>query len=374
MADSPPSALPPKTRGGPVVLLVGEEAHLKAWTRMVAQGASTVLTATSRAQATQQLRKSPVDILIALVQGGDSRAATWFREAGATRVGLAKIAVVDDPSPALLQSLVNRGGVCRLFAMPLTPRGIHQALKELEPASVVVLPAPEKTAIQLTPPSPEWQKALSGGESLERRLSRMESSRNALAMENETLRSQIEMLRIHSTTDPLTGLSNRREFETRLRGEWGRYRRYHRPLSAVMLDIDFFKSINDTHGHECGDVVLTTLASLIRRHQREHDLTCRYGGEEFIVLMPETTLGSAFNVAEGLRRLVARYPFRCGGKAIAVRISMGVAGVLEHDPPDVETFLRFADLALYRAKNEGRNRTVILDPKDSERILRIGGG
>lgn len=186
---------------------------------------------------------------------------------------------------------------------------------------------------------------------------------------NKALTLLNHSLKIQSTTDPLTGLFNRREFMARIKSEWARSNRYGRPLSLVMLDIDHFKKINDSNGHECGDRVLQTLGELIQRNKRAQDVTCRYGGEEFIVMLPETSLESAFHVAEGLRRLVGNYTFRYKGQRISVHVSMGVAGLAEHKPTSVDLFINLADTAMYRAKKDGRDRTVIIDPARPDEIL-----
>jgi diguanylate cyclase (GGDEF)-like protein len=180
-----------------------------------------------------------------------------------------------------------------------------------------------------------------------------------------------ESLNIQATVDALTGLFNRRELNSRLHAEWGRFKRHGHPLSMIMFDIDFFKRVNDDHGHECGDRVLQMLGELVRRQQRRQDIACRFGGEEFVVLLPETGLDAAFTVAESLRSRVAKHPFRCGRSRLAVRISLGVAGAAEHAPANEDDFVKVADLGLYRAKGEGRNRTVIVEPGDRGAILRM---
>jgi two-component system, cell cycle response regulator len=131
-----------------------------------------------------------------------------------------------------------------------------------------------------------------------------------------------------------------------------------KPLTVLVLDIDFFKSINDTHGHDAGDDVLREFATRVRKSIRGIDLACRYGGEEFVIVMPETDMGVATIVAERLRRRIASEPFPIGhgSRSIEVTISIGLATLDTDD--NAGTILKRADQALYRAKRDGRNRVV----------------
>jgi diguanylate cyclase (GGDEF)-like protein len=200
---------------------------------------------------------------------------------------------------------------------------------------------------------------------------RLAEALREIEQKNRALTLLNESLNIQATVDPLTGLFNRREFRNRLQGEWARFKRHKRPISLVMLDIDHFKQVNDSHGHECGDAVLQGLGAILRGQQRRHDIACRYGGEEFIVLLPETLLDAAFLVAEGMRKRVSNHVFRYKELRLSISISLGVAGALEHNPGNEDEFINLADQALYRAKAEGRNRTVVLEPH-SDRIWKAG--
>lgn len=200
---------------------------------------------------------------------------------------------------------------------------------------------------------------------------RLAEALREIEQKNRALTLLNESLNIQATIDPLTGLFNRREFRSRLQEEWARFKRHKRPISLVMLDIDHFKQVNDSHGHECGDAVLQGLGAILRSQQRRHDIACRYGGEEFIVLLPETLLDAAFLVAEGMRKRVSNYVFRYKELRLNISISLGVAGALEHNPGNEDEFINLADQALYRAKAEGRNRTVVLEPH-GDRIWKTG--
>jgi two-component system, cell cycle response regulator len=160
-------------------------------------------------------------------------------------------------------------------------------------------------------------------------------------------------------TDALTGLHNRRYMESHLTTLAEQASSRGKPLAVMMLDIDFFKSINDNYGHDAGDDVLREFAVRVRKSIRGIDLACRYGGEEFVIVMPETDLHVAGMVAERLRRSVAGDPFvvNKGAKRIEVTISIGLSR-LESKGEAVSDVLKRADNALYRAKHDGRNRVV----------------
>jgi len=160
-----------------------------------------------------------------------------------------------------------------------------------------------------------------------------------------------------SIKDGLTGVYNRRFLESRLAEEFERHKRYLRPLSIIMQDIDFFKGINDTYSHPCGDYILKTFASLIGSTIRKVDIFARYGGEEFCCVLPETGLESATKLAEHLRRKVEDEIFRFNETEIKITVSQGVAE-LKKETVSAEELLRRADDALYEAKETGRNKVV----------------
>jgi two-component system cell cycle response regulator len=162
-----------------------------------------------------------------------------------------------------------------------------------------------------------------------------------------------------AVTDGLTGLHNRRYLDSHLQTLFDRAVTRRRPLSVMITDLDRFKSINDTHGHDGGDDVLREFASRLRRNVRGIDLACRFGGEEFVVVMPDTDGAIAERVAERIRAEIATMPFPIGrdGKAVEVTISIGVSSILKGQDT-VEAMMKRADLALYEAKNGGRNRVV----------------
>jgi two-component system cell cycle response regulator len=174
----------------------------------------------------------------------------------------------------------------------------------------------------------------------------------------ERLRDNVQMSIEMAITDALTGLYNRRYMESHLGSLVEQASSRSKPLTVLVLDIDYFKSINDTHGHDAGDDVLREFAVRIRKSIRGIDLACRFGGEEFVVVMPETDLAVATMVAERLRRRIASEPFpiQQGARSIEVTISIGIAALGSAD--NAATVFKRADQALYRAKRDGRNRVV----------------
>jgi two-component system cell cycle response regulator len=164
-----------------------------------------------------------------------------------------------------------------------------------------------------------------------------------------------EELYKQATLDPLTKIYNRKHFNGEIESEVARARRYGRPLSFLMMDIDFFKKVNDTWGHSAGDYVLKTVASAMKDTLRAQDILARFGGEEFALILPETNNENAFALAEKLRVKIEKTVFEYEGTKIAVTISIGVATLkTAHAGPD--DLLAEADKNLYVAKDAGRNR------------------
>ncbi|MCL6473863.1 MAG: sensor domain-containing diguanylate cyclase [Firmicutes bacterium] len=164
-------------------------------------------------------------------------------------------------------------------------------------------------------------------------------------------------------TDGLTGLFNRRYMDIRLEEEISRSQRYHRRFSLILADVDHFKQINDTWGHATGDLVLQGVSRLLVENLRETELVFRYGGEEFLVILPEAALAQATSVAQRLREVIERHPFQTvdGSSILHVTFSAGVAEYPTHGT-DKSTLLAAADQALYLAKQRGRNRVELLPP------------
>ncbi|WP_247494232.1 sensor domain-containing diguanylate cyclase [Bradyrhizobium sp. 164] len=172
------------------------------------------------------------------------------------------------------------------------------------------------------------------------------------------LTQKAALLETLATTDPLTGLSNRRHFLDCLGAEWSRFQRYYRSVSVLMLDIDHFKSVNDRHGHAVGDVAIKAVAAACLDGKRKSDIVGRLGGEEFAVLLPETSLSRARIVAERIRKHVI---IVAGKVQFGVTVSIGIAEATV-SMSGIDTLMSAADHALYQAKAEGRNRCIAFAP------------
>jgi diguanylate cyclase (GGDEF)-like protein len=171
---------------------------------------------------------------------------------------------------------------------------------------------------------------------------------------HEETRSSLEKL---ASTDALTGLYNRRQFMLLANAELARAQRYGRPISVALADLDHFKQVNDLYGHEAGDLALRAFADLVRDALRDSDVACRYGGEEFAFVFPETTPQEAAVFAERLRlRLEALIIPLTGSQHVRLTVSFGISDASAHK---LEDALRLADDALYQAKAKGRNQVLL---------------
>jgi diguanylate cyclase (GGDEF)-like protein len=219
-----------------------------------------------------------------------------------------------------------------------------------KPRHLVAVPLPAEGEIiaivgtwSRTQPHPESVKLLES-------LAFFAGSQLARALEFRKVRESAER-------DALTGLTNRKAFERALARERQRFERYQHPVALLVADVDHFKAVNDTHGHEAGDEVLRALAEALRRALRDVDTVARFGGEEFVMLLPETGLRAASEVAERVRASVEALSVEWRGTRIPVRVSVGVSACPEC-AADPDELVRSGDAALYQAKGQGRNRVV----------------
>ena len=184
---------------------------------------------------------------------------------------------------------------------------------------------------------------------------RLRRSRVEVEAASRALEEKNQLLEVLAITDGLTGLYNRNKLDEILVNQFARFRRYRRPFALLMLDLDNFKSINDNYGHVAGDEVLTAVAATLKKSVRTVDYVARYGGEEFVVVLTETPMGAALEIAERIRAGVEVPRFNAGSKTISVTVSLGVTYSQESDD-DPEKMLFRADHALYEAKRAGRNQ------------------
>ena len=175
---------------------------------------------------------------------------------------------------------------------------------------------------------------------------------------------------LQASTDTLTGLYNRRQFEAMTKQAFALHERTGNPFSVIMLDIDHFKNINDTYGHDAGDVVLKHLAEVMQHTMRQSDIIARFGGEEFIIFLMNTPPAEGVLAANKLREAIETESFMSGSTKIPVTISLGVSTSQESD---IATLAKEADLALYYSKEHGRNQVTMYMPSmtsDSETIAK----
>ncbi len=197
----------------------------------------------------------------------------------------------------------------------------------------------------------------------------LHTARRIVAMERRLAEAR-DRFRTQATRDPLTGLANRMHIMETLDREVQRTERQHTPVSVIMVDLDHFKRINDTHGHPAGDEVLRQASARMNDAIRSYDAVGRYGGEEFIVVLPGADLKTASIVAERLRRAISDCCVRLPTGNLQVTASLGVSAIGGGVPIDPEELVKRADAALYQAKDEGRNR-VVCAQSERPRVLRV---
>ncbi|MGH7720902.1 MAG: diguanylate cyclase [Gemmatimonadaceae bacterium] len=216
-----------------------------------------------------------------------------------------------------------------------------------------------------------------------RAMLRLKASQHNLAIANDKLAIANDELSRIAVTDGLTGLYNRRHLEERLREMFEHSARLHEPLACVLFDLDHFKSVNDTYGHQVGDEVLKQLAGLLKQSAREVDRVGRYGGEEFMVILPGTVLDAAVTFAERARQEVEQRVFTYQGGTLRRTLSAGVSAWPHPRIRHRDELVRAADEALYAAKALGRNRVVRFDSAefnahtqhaDHQRAAGVAGG
>jgi diguanylate cyclase (GGDEF)-like protein len=195
-------------------------------------------------------------------------------------------------------------------------------------------------------------------------LLRTKSLQDELRVKNAQLEELLLKVNQLAITDVMTGLYNRRRFHDVLAGEYERSRRYGTPFALIIMDIDHFKTINDTCGHAAGDHVLQEISLILQHSVRKIDIPFRFGGEEFVVILPGTVKGDSVAVAERFRHAVEAHAFECFRGRITV--SCGIAGVPDDRVDSEEKLVKCADFALYRAKHLGRNRTITAEARELE--------
>lgn len=191
---------------------------------------------------------------------------------------------------------------------------------------------------------------------LQRRYGSLIDKVEQMEQETEKVKVHMEEERHRARTDPLTGLPNRAAYDEHIAHELERWNRYQQGFSIAVADLDHFKNINDSYGHLAGDKVLRLVGKILHKQSRNSDMLSRYGGEEFVIIMPGTEVTAAVQAMEKLRKAIASSPFNFYGKPVNVTMSFGVTQIAASD--DLDKLFARADKALYRAKQNGRNQTV----------------
>jgi len=190
--------------------------------------------------------------------------------------------------------------------------------------------------------------------------------------EVDKLRQQVSQLSELVSTDALTGLFNFRHFKTVLQAEMDRSKRSGIPTSLVMVDVDHFKAVNDTHGHEIGNQALRHIAEILKGEVRTTDIVCRYGGEEFAMVFPETHLNLAVKVADRIREEISLSPLRLVDDAVDLTASMGASVYMKTSVLDIDDFIDSVDKYLYEAKQSGRNCICHIDYSELRAVTEVG--
>ena len=194
---------------------------------------------------------------------------------------------------------------------------------------------------------------------------RIKVLQDQLQSKNRQLEEALKKLEIMATTDYGTGLYNRRHFFELMDKEMSRADRFKSPLTCMLIDIDHFKSVNDTYGHLVGDSVLMEIGTIFQGELRQVEIAARYGGEEFVMLLPGTTLSDAKQPALRLLEKIRKHSFKGCTDGQPITISIGMGGIPDPDIKTREDLIRCADFALYKAKDAGRNRIEIASGKES---------
>ena len=327
-------------------------------------------------EAMEILEKNNIDMILA-----DNRLPTrsgieLLAEVRKRWPHIVRILMTAYPDTETLTRAINDAQIHRLILKPWTPRELKNVvLLELERYELIT--KAKTLAKELKKKNRELKRMneqlMEQKEQLEKLVEeyqrqkhfsfelakRFEYANRELAQMRHKLEEANRRLQELSITDGLTGLFNYRHLHRLLRVEFNRALRYDIPLSCMMLDLDFFKKVNDRYGHLFGDHVLQTVSEIVKTKIRRTDFAFRYGGDEFFVLLPHTSVDEAANLAERLRREIEQHEFKAGEETFHQTVSIGVAGIPHPDINSEKELLQRVDQAMYEAKRLGRNRKVI---------------
>lgn len=288
---------------------------------------------------------------------------TWARD-GLSAIKAVKTSVVDIIILDLLLPDMSGNEVCRWLKLNADTKGIPIIMLTVKDSLEDKVAGIEAGADDYLP-KPYNETELNAKIYSALRTKALQDELRQKNKEMEELLARVEFLAI---TDPLTELYNRRRLENVLEQEWKKIKRYKQPITCMMIDIDHFKSVNDVFGHKAGDAVLVQIAKLIKKNLREVDTVARWGGEEFVVILPQTDADSALSAASRILEAVSTHEFP-EAPARKITVSIGIART-GHAVDTADKLLNLADCALYEAKARGRNRIEVASeeypPKSSQ--------
>jgi len=266
---------------------------------------------------------------------------SFLKHFGKKQVPLLIVADAESREKLFLEE--QRGGVVDYLFQPVTAEMIRRKIRMF---------------LSLDRQRRDLEKA---GEKLKQKVADLKKSKQVIEEQNKALSD-------YAVRDGLTGLYNRHHFKNVYKQEFARARRYNTDLACLLIDLDFFKQVNDTFGHACGDYVLQEFSSYLPKITRKTDFVFRYGGEEFLVLLPHTDLLGSLKIAETIRKWSEERRYFDGTTEIGVTVSIGISSMNKHQPDRPRDLVAYADKALYRAKAEGRNRVKVYMDEENEAL------
>jgi len=282
-------------------------------------------------EALKLMAKNSVDIIVTDMKMPVMDGLTLLRHVKEKYPDTVRVALSAFTLTAQLIPCINTGEIYRFITKPIVPEELKQALNDAIDYRLL-----QKDRVELI-------------NALSEKNSQLES---ALAYQKQ-VENQLKQMTV---TDPLTGLYNRKYLENSIDNEFTQCQRYEKDLSCLMIDLDHFKQVNDQYGHAVGDYVLTEFSSRLKKTIRSSDIAFRYGGEEFLVLLPHTDLEHAKVTAERILRDCRLNPFRKDDHVLTVTASIGMSSFDGFNPESAEDLLKMADENLYKAKQTGRDR------------------
>ncbi|MBI5510824.1 MAG: diguanylate cyclase [Deltaproteobacteria bacterium] len=347
------SIQPNYTDGGPkaCVLVVDDENDNLEFMLRVLKTEYNVVTAADGLQGLIQLQTHNVDLIITDQRMPNMQGVEFLTRARDTNPDIVRIVLTGYPDVTDLIEAVNRGEIYRYLTKPISPQDLKLTVRQgLERATLARDRA--RLVVELQNKNTRLEQVLGELRDLNVHLEEVVEQRTQeLSTANSELQLALDQVSQLARTDPLTGLFNRRYFKEQLEREIARALRYARPTALVLFDLDHFKDVNDRHGHVIGDRVLVRFAEILRSTTRKPEVVARVGGEEFVVLLPETESAGARTLAERVRLLQKN-------EGLHTTVSAGVAAAPEH-AKNADELYGNADKCLYRAKQGGRDRVEL---------------